>query len=144
MPVHLLRLCRPMEIPIQDLDYTTSKSQIHSSEPGVKKSDGSGSSSLALHFRQKRNLQGRSGSHVDDLHYDCLHWTTIQGTCAEPQLLSSMSFFQESEHLMEVITGREWGLILLDEVHVVPAQVFRKVHLADACLFVHGSEGMCR
>ena len=41
-----------------------------------------------------------------------------------------MSLFQEAEHLMEVITGREWGLILLDEVHVVPAQVFRKVHLA--------------
>ena len=28
---------------------------------------------------------------------------------------------------MEEIQGREWGLLLLDEVHVVPAQMFRKV-----------------
>jgi DNA excision repair protein ERCC-3 len=32
-----------------------------------------------------------------------------------------------SERIMEEIMGREWGLILLDEVHVVPAQMFRKV-----------------
>ena len=29
--------------------------------------------------------------------------------------------------VMEEIQGREWGLLLLDEVHVVPAQMFRKV-----------------
>ena len=28
---------------------------------------------------------------------------------------------------MEEIASREWGLLLLDEVHVVPAQMFRKV-----------------
>ena len=28
---------------------------------------------------------------------------------------------------MEALAGREWGLLLLDEVHVVPAQMFRKV-----------------
>lgn len=33
----------------------------------------------------------------------------------------------ESERIMEEIMSREWGLILLDEVHVVPAQMFRKV-----------------
>jgi hypothetical protein len=27
---------------------------------------------------------------------------------------------------MEEIASREWGLLLLDEVHVVPAQMFRK------------------
>ena len=32
-----------------------------------------------------------------------------------------------SERIMDEIMGREWGLILLDEVHVVPAQMFRKV-----------------
>ena len=31
--------------------------------------------------------------------------------------------------VMEAIAGREWGLLLLDEVHVVPAQMFRKVQL---------------
>lgn len=29
--------------------------------------------------------------------------------------------------MMEFLTSREWGFILLDEVHVVPAAMFRKV-----------------
>lgn len=29
--------------------------------------------------------------------------------------------------VMDEIASREWGLLLLDEVHVVPAQMFRKV-----------------
>ena len=29
--------------------------------------------------------------------------------------------------VMDEISSREWGLLLLDEVHVVPAQMFRKV-----------------
>ncbi len=29
--------------------------------------------------------------------------------------------------VMQEIMSREWGLLLLDEVHVVPAQMFRKV-----------------
>ncbi|CAG8593840.1 6390_t:CDS:10 [Acaulospora morrowiae] len=33
----------------------------------------------------------------------------------------------EATKMMEFITGREWGFILLDEVHVVPANMFRKV-----------------
>ena len=28
---------------------------------------------------------------------------------------------------MEFLTSREWGFILLDEVHVVPAAMFRRV-----------------
>uniref|UniRef100_A0A7S3VI15 DNA 3'-5' helicase n=1 Tax=Dunaliella tertiolecta TaxID=3047 RepID=A0A7S3VI15_DUNTE len=34
---------------------------------------------------------------------------------------------EESEKVMEAIRSREWGLLLLDEVHVVPAAMFRKV-----------------
>lgn len=34
---------------------------------------------------------------------------------------------EESARVMEEIASREWGLLLLDEVHVVPAQMFRKV-----------------
>ncbi|KAK1362751.1 DNA helicase [Heracleum sosnowskyi] len=34
---------------------------------------------------------------------------------------------QESEKIIEKIRNREWGLLLMDEVHVVPAQMFRKV-----------------
>jgi DNA excision repair protein ERCC-3 len=29
--------------------------------------------------------------------------------------------------VMDELASREWGLLLLDEVHVVPAQMFRKV-----------------
>lgn len=47
---------------------------------------------------------------------------------------------EESEKVMNDIMSREWGLILLDEVHVVPAQVFRKVGAIQAplycCIFV--------
>ncbi|KAL2259646.1 hypothetical protein VTK26DRAFT_6623 [Humicola hyalothermophila] len=34
---------------------------------------------------------------------------------------------QGSAKAMEFISGREWGLMVLDEVHVVPAQMFRRV-----------------
>ena len=33
----------------------------------------------------------------------------------------------ESKKMMDFLTGREWGFILLDEVHVVPAAMFRRV-----------------
>jgi DNA excision repair protein ERCC-3 len=33
----------------------------------------------------------------------------------------------DSEEMMKWITSREWGLMILDEVHVVPAAIFRKV-----------------
>jgi DNA excision repair protein ERCC-3 len=33
----------------------------------------------------------------------------------------------KSQEVMDVITGREWGLLLMDEVHVVPAKMFRRV-----------------
>ena len=33
----------------------------------------------------------------------------------------------ESKRVMDAIESREWGLLLMDEVHVVPAEMFRKV-----------------
>jgi DNA excision repair protein ERCC-3 len=33
----------------------------------------------------------------------------------------------DSKKMMDFLTSREWGFILLDEVHVVPATMFRKV-----------------
>eukprot|EP00172_Hildenbrandia_rubra_P000949 Plantae.Rhodophyta-Hildenbrandia_rubra.ctg15417.p1 GENE.Plantae.Rhodophyta-Hildenbrandia_rubra.ctg15417~~Plantae.Rhodophyta-Hildenbrandia_rubra.ctg15417.p1 ORF type:complete len:855 (-),score=157.30 Plantae.Rhodophyta-Hildenbrandia_rubra.ctg15417:1125-3434(-) len=33
----------------------------------------------------------------------------------------------ESQRMLDELKSREWGLLLLDEVHVVPANVFRKV-----------------
>ena len=38
-----------------------------------------------------------------------------------------------SAAVMEIIEKREWGLVLLDEVHVVPAKMFRKVIGSIAC-----------
>ncbi|KAM6532348.1 DNA repair helicase RAD25 [Fusarium solani] len=34
---------------------------------------------------------------------------------------------RESKEVMNFLAGREWGLMLLDEVHVVPANIFRQV-----------------
>jgi len=33
----------------------------------------------------------------------------------------------QAQKIMDQITGREWGLLLMDEVHVVPAKMFRRV-----------------
>lgn len=33
----------------------------------------------------------------------------------------------DSQKMMDFLTSREWGLIILDEVHVVPAAMFRRV-----------------
>ena len=33
----------------------------------------------------------------------------------------------DAQKMMDFLTGREWGLMILDEVHVVPASIFRKV-----------------
>ena len=33
----------------------------------------------------------------------------------------------ESKKMMDFLTSLEWGLMLLDEVHVVPAAMFRRV-----------------
>jgi DNA excision repair protein ERCC-3 len=32
-----------------------------------------------------------------------------------------------AQEIMDIITSREWGLLLMDEVHVVPAKMFRRV-----------------
>lgn len=34
---------------------------------------------------------------------------------------------EQSQKVMDQITGREWGCLLMDEVHVVPARMFRRV-----------------
>ncbi|KAI1330437.1 P-loop containing nucleoside triphosphate hydrolase protein [Xylariaceae sp. FL0255] len=44
-----------------------------------------------------------------------------------PMVTQSGKRAHDSQKMMDFLTGREWGLMLLDEVHVVPAQIFRKV-----------------
>ncbi|KAL1991878.1 hypothetical protein VTN49DRAFT_5186 [Thermomyces lanuginosus] len=39
----------------------------------------------------------------------------------------------DAEKMMEWLQSREWGLMILDEVHVVPANMFRNVTSAIAC-----------
>lgn len=40
---------------------------------------------------------------------------------------NSQNRAEESKIMMQFLTSREWGLVLLDEVHVVPAALFRRV-----------------
>lgn len=44
-----------------------------------------------------------------------------------PMVTQSRSRSYDSQKMMDFLTQREWGLMILDEVHVVPAQIFRKV-----------------
>ncbi|KAI5928554.1 DNA repair helicase rad25 [Camillea tinctor] len=44
-----------------------------------------------------------------------------------PMVTQSGKRAYDSQKMMDFLTGREWGLMLLDEVHVVPANIFRKV-----------------
>ena len=45
--------------------------------------------------------------------------------CTYSMIAGSFRRAAESQRIFDAITGREWGLILLDEVHVVPAEMFR-------------------
>ncbi|KAK6202459.1 DNA helicase [Scheffersomyces amazonensis] len=42
-------------------------------------------------------------------------------------IANSQKRSHDSEKVMEFLRGREWGFIILDEVHVVPATMFRRV-----------------
>ena len=44
-----------------------------------------------------------------------------------------------SAKMMEFLTSREWGFLLLDEVHVAPANVFRR---AVSTLKTHAKLGL--
>ena len=37
---------------------------------------------------------------------------------------------EQAERVMQLIRSRDWGLLLMDEVHVVPAQMFRTVRFS--------------
>lgn len=50
------------------------------------------------------------------------------------------SMSQMLAQVMEAIAGREWGMLLLDEVHVVPAQMFRKVSPFPLCCLALSSQ----
>jgi len=57
------------------------------------------------------------------------HFTGLSGICITTFTMIAFSGKRsaESEEVMRMIQDREWGLLLMDEVHVVPAQMFRKV-----------------
>eukprot|EP00536_Pseudo-nitzschia_multiseries_P001176 jgi/Psemu1/294305/fgenesh1_pm.14_\ len=58
----------------------------------------------------------------DDLHSDaCVLVTTYT------MISYSGKRSEQSQKVMDQITGREWGCLLMDEVHVVPAKMFRRV-----------------
>lgn len=47
--------------------------------------------------------------------------------CTYSMVTQSARRAYDSQQVMDFITSREWGLMILDEVHVVPAEMFRKV-----------------
>lgn len=56
-------------------------------------------------------------------------FSTVSGVTVTTYTMISFSGKRSelSEKVMSEIKNREWGLLLLDEVHVVPALMFRKV-----------------
>lgn len=89
-----------------------------------------------------------NGVSVDQWKYQFEMWTNIQksqvcrftsqtrewfdspaGVCITTYTMVAFSGKRsaEGEKIMQQIMSREWGLILLDEVHVVPAAMFRRV-----------------
>ena len=46
----------------------------------------------------------------------------------------------EAQKVMDIITSREWGLLLMDEVHVVPAKVSWSVFVATVLSYVMDSQ----
>ncbi|KAL4441851.1 hypothetical protein ABPG77_003767 [Micractinium sp. CCAP 211/92] len=89
-----------------------------------------------------------NGVSVDQWKYQFEMWTNIQknqvcrftsqsrewfespsGVCITTYTMVAFSGRRsaEGERIMQQIMSREWGLILLDEVHVVPAAMFRRV-----------------
>ncbi|KAK2077082.1 hypothetical protein QBZ16_004716 [Prototheca wickerhamii] len=56
-------------------------------------------------------------------------FTSAAGVCVTTYTMVAYSGrrAEDSERVMDEIMSREWGLIVLDEVHVVPAQMFRRV-----------------
>ena len=49
----------------------------------------------------------------------------------------------EAKMVMDFLTSREWGLVLLDEVHVVPANTFRGAVTMIKAHSKLGLTGMC-
>lgn len=48
----------------------------------------------------------------------------------------------DAQKMMDFLRGREWGFLLLDEVHVVPANIFRRVVTTIAAHTKLGLTGM--
>ncbi|KAI9620486.1 hypothetical protein H4Q26_013698 [Puccinia striiformis f. sp. tritici PST-130] len=66
---------------------------------------------LSIHSRSKGEVAGASGIVVST--YSMVANRTKRS--------------HDSQKMMDFLTSREWGLIILDEVHVVPAAMFRRV-----------------
>lgn len=88
----------------------------------------------SVSVEQWRN-QFKLWSNVDDKSIARFTSTTKERAATDAQIVITtytMVAFSghrsdESSRLYEHLKSREWGLLILDEVHVVPAQMFRKV-----------------
>lgn len=68
-------------------------------------------------------------NHIDPLETSCVLVTTYY------QLMQSKKMSKERESMLAEISKREWGLLILDEVHVCPANNFQKIitHVKAHC-----------
>ena len=94
---------------------------------------------------------------VDQWTYQFKLWTTIQDenigrftssnkswftadagvmVCTYSMIAGTFKRAADSQRVFDAIVGREWGLILLDEVHVVPAEMFRYA-ASQCCCWCH-------
>ncbi|GMH32450.1 hypothetical protein BSKO_00284 [Bryopsis sp. KO-2023] len=104
--------------------------------------------SAAVRVRKSCLCLCTSSVSVDQWRHQFKMWTTLQDNQVSRFTSDQKEFFtavsgvtvttytmiafsgkrsEQSERVMSEIKNREWGLLLLDEVHVVPAQMFRKV-----------------
>lgn len=103
---------------------------------------------FGVHSRRKSNGQCVHLSH----HSEQADLTDVMGS--EPNQFTSPSGIvistysmiantskrsHESAKMMDFLTSREWGFLLLDEVHVAPANVFRR---AVSTLKTHAKLGL--
>ncbi|KAK6158213.1 hypothetical protein DH2020_005527 [Rehmannia glutinosa] len=82
--------------------------------------------SAATRIRKSCLCLATNAVSVDQWAFQFKLWSTIK----EEQICRFTSDSKErfrAEKIIEEIRNREWGLLLMDEVHVVPAHMFRKV-----------------
>ncbi|KAF1791205.1 ERCC3/RAD25/XPB helicase, C-terminal domain [Phytophthora cactorum] len=100
--------------------------------PG-KSSGGQQKTVRTVSFKIRKTMVEQVKRACLDLDYPLMEEYDFRNDKTIPDLEMDLNPRRESVKVMQLIQGREWGCILLDEVHVVPAKMFRKVIGSIAC-----------